>query len=87
MAECESSQGRKRQRRDTTPRSAVWEHFTRFTNDGGRDKARCKRCRSVLGAATKMARAAYGRTSGYAASVTDCTANCIQDQRCRLVLR
>ncbi|CAO2205602.1 unnamed protein product [Urochloa humidicola] len=53
MAEGESAQGRKRRRREAAPRSAVWEHFTCFTDDGGRDKARCKRCRQVLGAATK----------------------------------
>ncbi|CAL5008798.1 unnamed protein product [Urochloa decumbens] len=53
MAEDESAQGQKRRRRDMVPRSAVWEHFTRFTDGDGRDKARCNRCHQVLGAATR----------------------------------
>lgn len=35
------------------PRSAVWEHFTRFTDDDGKDRARCKRCLAALGAGTR----------------------------------
>ncbi|CAO2164576.1 unnamed protein product [Urochloa humidicola] len=53
-AEENGGQGRNpRRRRKMVPRSAVWEHFNRFTDDNGRDKARCKRCLLVLGAGTR----------------------------------
>ncbi|XP_062192560.1 zinc finger BED domain-containing protein RICESLEEPER 1-like [Phragmites australis] len=42
-----------RRKRKLEPRSGVWEHFNRFTDDHGNDKAECKSCRLVLSANSK----------------------------------
>ncbi|WVZ95293.1 hypothetical protein U9M48_041077 [Paspalum notatum var. saurae] len=47
-----STQRGKQAARKMPRRSDVWEHFTRFKDGEGKDKARCKRCPVVLGADT-----------------------------------
>jgi len=43
----------RRPRRVARRRSGVYEHFTRFSDGDGNDRARCKRCQLVLGASTR----------------------------------
>ena len=43
----------RRPRRVARRRSGVYEHFTRFSDGDGNDRARCRRCQLVLGASTR----------------------------------
>ncbi|XP_039852653.1 zinc finger BED domain-containing protein RICESLEEPER 2-like isoform X2 [Panicum virgatum] len=51
-AQVEGQPGR-RPRRVARRRSGVYEHFTRFSDGDGNDRARCRRCQLVLGASTR----------------------------------
>ncbi|XP_062192468.1 zinc finger BED domain-containing protein RICESLEEPER 1-like [Phragmites australis] len=48
----EASTQRRKRKRKLEPRSGVWEHFNRFTDDHGKDRAECRSCRLVLSANT-----------------------------------
>ncbi|PVH36198.1 hypothetical protein PAHAL_6G019600 [Panicum hallii] len=51
-AQVQGQPGR-RPRRVARRRSGVYEHFTRFSDGDGNDRARCTRCQLVLGASTR----------------------------------
>ncbi|RLM60760.1 zinc finger BED domain-containing protein RICESLEEPER 1-like [Panicum miliaceum] len=51
-AQVQGQPGR-RPRRVARRRSGVYEHFTRYSDGDGNDRARCRRCQLVLGASTR----------------------------------
>ncbi|RLN04065.1 putative gag-pol polyprotein [Panicum miliaceum] len=51
-AQVQGQPGR-RPRRVPRRRSGVYEHFTRFSDGDGNDRARCRRCQLMLGASTR----------------------------------